>query len=64
MIVKTGNFISDFCLEKKIRLLKGGFESHLPNLDRYLKKLICIPNGWWVTPDERKYIVDTIRQFT
>jgi predicted dehydrogenase len=43
MIVKTGNFISDFCLEKKIRLLKGGFESNLSNLEKMDLVIIATP---------------------
>jgi dTDP-4-amino-4,6-dideoxygalactose transaminase len=38
------------------------FQTHLPSLDRELKKLICIPNGWWVTPEETQYIVDKIKE--
>ena len=43
MIVKTGNFISDFCLEKNIKLLKGGFESHLSNLEKMDLVIIATP---------------------
>jgi dTDP-4-amino-4,6-dideoxygalactose transaminase len=38
------------------------FRSHLPNLDRYIKKLICIPVGWWVTKEQREYIVECIKE--
>ena len=38
------------------------FRAHLPTLDTYLKRLICIPNGWWVTEDQREYIVDKIKE--
>ena len=34
----------------------------LPNLDKVVKKMICIPNGWWVTKEQREYIVDCIKQ--
>ena len=33
----------------------------LPNLDAVCKDMICIPVGWWVTKDEREYIVDCIK---
>jgi dTDP-4-amino-4,6-dideoxygalactose transaminase len=39
------------------------FRCDLPNLDEIEKKLICIPVGWWITEDERKYIVDKINLF-
>ncbi|NVM37130.1 MAG: DegT/DnrJ/EryC1/StrS family aminotransferase [Candidatus Lokiarchaeota archaeon] len=33
----------------------------LPNLNSLVKEMICIPVGWWVTPEDRQYIVDCIR---
>lgn len=37
------------------------FKSHLPNLDRFEKEMICIPVGWWVTEKQRDYIVKSIK---
>lgn len=37
------------------------YKSDLPNLDKLVKEMICIPVGWWVTPEDRKYIVDCIK---
>lgn len=37
------------------------YRCHLPNLDRIVKEMICIPVGWWVTPEDREYIVDCIK---
>ena len=34
--------------------------SSLPNLDKVIKEMICIPCGWWVTKEDREYIVETI----
>lgn len=34
----------------------------LPNLDKLGEEMICIPNGWWVSDDDRKYIVDSIKE--
>ena len=33
----------------------------LPNLEKVCEDMICIPVGWWVTEEERQYIVDTIK---
>ena len=33
----------------------------LPSLDKIVKEMICIPNGWWVSNEEREYIVDCIK---
>jgi dTDP-4-amino-4,6-dideoxygalactose transaminase len=37
------------------------FKSFLPTLDKVVTEMICIPNGWWLTDEEREYIVDTIK---
>ena len=37
------------------------YKSHLPNLDKLVKEMICIPVGWWVTSEDREYIVDCIK---
>jgi hypothetical protein len=26
------------------------------------EEMVCIPNGWWVSEEDRAYIVDCIRQ--
>ena len=39
------------------------FKTDLPNLDVMENEMVCIPVGWWVTNDDRAYIVDTIRKF-
>jgi dTDP-4-amino-4,6-dideoxygalactose transaminase len=38
------------------------FRSHLPNLERTIGKVVSIPVGWWVTEEQRQYIVDSIKQ--
>jgi hypothetical protein len=38
------------------------FLAPLPNVDLVSKDMICIPVGWWVTEEERQYIVDLIKQ--
>ena len=37
------------------------FRSALPNLDKVVNEMICIPNGWWVTKEQREYIVESIK---
>ena len=37
------------------------FKSALPNLDKVVKEMICIPVGWWVTKEQREYIVESIK---
>ena len=38
------------------------FRSHLPNLEKTIDRVVSIPVGWWVTEEERKYIVDCIKK--
>lgn len=38
------------------------FRSQLPNLEKIIDKMICIPVGWWVSPEERQYIVNKIKE--
>ena len=37
------------------------FKSILPTLDKTIGKIVSIPVGWWVTKEEREYIVDCIK---
>lgn len=37
------------------------FKTHLPSLDRFEKKMICIPVGWWLSQKDIKYIIKTIK---
>lgn len=38
------------------------FTTALPSLDKTIGKIVSIPVGWWVTEDERQYIVDCIKK--
>jgi len=38
------------------------FRSTLPTLDKTIGKIVSIPVGWWVTKEEREYIVDCIKK--
>lgn len=38
------------------------FRTFMPNLDKIDKTMICIPNGWWVTKENREYIVKIIKR--
>jgi len=38
------------------------FQSELPSLDATIGKIVSIPVGWWVTPEEREYIVNCIKK--
>jgi dTDP-4-amino-4,6-dideoxygalactose transaminase len=38
------------------------FKSLLPGMDNIESQYVCIPCGWWVTEDQRSYIVDCINE--
>lgn len=38
------------------------FRTQLPNLDKIKGKLTAIPVGWWVSKEDREYIVDCIKK--
>lgn len=38
------------------------FKRDLPKLESFIDNMICIPVGWWVTQEDREYIVDCIKQ--
>jgi dTDP-4-amino-4,6-dideoxygalactose transaminase len=38
------------------------FRVPLPNLDATIGKVVSIPVGWWVTEEEREYIVECIKK--
>lgn len=37
------------------------FSRELPSLEYVMKDMICIPVGWWVSPEDREYIVECIK---
>jgi dTDP-4-amino-4,6-dideoxygalactose transaminase len=39
------------------------FSTQLPNLDKTIGKIVNIPVGWWVTNEEREYIVNCIKKW-
>lgn len=39
------------------------YQESLPNLDTTENELVCIPVGWWVSPQQREYIVSKIKKF-
>ena len=38
------------------------YRRNLPTLDRVVKEMICIPVGWWVSKEDREYIVNCIKE--
>jgi dTDP-4-amino-4,6-dideoxygalactose transaminase len=38
------------------------YRAELPNVDAVVKDMVSIPVGWWVSPEDRDYIVQSIKQ--
>ena len=41
----------------------SNFVESLPNLDKLIDEMVCIPVGWWVSEESRDYIVECIKDF-
>lgn len=39
------------------------FKTDLPGVDAFVQKQVSIPVGWWITPQEREYIAETIIEY-
>jgi dTDP-4-amino-4,6-dideoxygalactose transaminase len=59
---ECGIIVSQVHERNDIHSCLSEFNSHLPNLDKVVPQLISIPVGWWVTDEQRKYIVDCIKR--
>jgi perosamine synthetase len=40
------------------------FKTTLPNVDKFNSTQVSIPVGWWITEEDRKYIVEKIKEFS
>jgi dTDP-4-amino-4,6-dideoxygalactose transaminase len=38
------------------------YKTHLPTLDKIISKVVSIPVGWWVTKEQREYIIEKIKK--
>ena len=38
------------------------YRTALPTLDKTIDKIVSIPVGWWVSDEEREYIVECIKK--
>jgi dTDP-4-amino-4,6-dideoxygalactose transaminase len=39
----------------------AAYRRPLPQLDRLVQEMVCIPVGWWVSDEDREYIVHSMR---
>lgn len=43
---------------------KTGKEKKLPNMDQLQDKILFIPVGWWLSKNDKEYVVESIKAFT
>jgi dTDP-4-amino-4,6-dideoxygalactose transaminase/predicted GNAT family acetyltransferase len=41
----------------------SSFKCDLPNLDSLEKRIVCIPSGWWLTDEDKKFILDSVKEW-
>lgn len=61
MMAEKGIVVSRVHERNDIHSCVSQYKTILPNLDRLVGEMICIPVGWWVNDEQREYIVDSIK---
>lgn len=59
---ENGIMASELHKRNDLHTFLNDFPTELPNLDLFYKKMVHIPCGWWVTDEDRKKIVDVIKE--
>ena len=62
MMTDNGIMASDLHKRNDSHSIFQDSKISLPNVDKFEREWVHIPCGWWVTSEDRKYIVDTIKQ--
>jgi dTDP-4-amino-4,6-dideoxygalactose transaminase len=62
MLREAGIYASGVHIRNDRYTCFGGTAADLPVLTEFERTQLCIPSGWWVTDEDREYIVDTIRK--
>lgn len=44
-------------------MFKDSYNPNLPGVEQFNKTHICIPVGWWVTPEDREYIAEMVIKY-
>jgi UDP-glucose 4,6-dehydratase len=58
---KAGIMTSQVHNRNDINSVVKDYREILPNLDILEKELVCIPVGWWLSEEEREFIVENIK---
>jgi dTDP-4-amino-4,6-dideoxygalactose transaminase len=62
MMEKSGIMASELHKRNDVHSIFKDFRCSLPNLSKFEKEWVHIPCGWWVTKNDREFIVNTIKK--
>lgn len=62
MLAENGIMASELHKRSDSHTYLNDFHEELPVMDNFYKKLVHIPCGWWVTPEDRQRIVEIIKK--
>ncbi|AVC43800.1 pyridoxal-5'-phosphate-dependent protein [Francisella tularensis subsp. novicida] len=62
MMAQNGIMASDLHKRNDLHSIFKDSKTTLPNVDNFEKEWVHIPCGWWVSPEDREYIVNTIKK--
>jgi dTDP-4-amino-4,6-dideoxygalactose transaminase len=62
MMAQNGIMASDLHKRNDSHSIFKNSKVTLPNVDHFEKEWVHIPCGWWVTQEDREYIVNTIKK--
>jgi len=61
-LAENGIMASELHKKNDSHTFLNDFNEELPKMDRFYKRLVHIPYGWWVNTEEREYILKTIKE--
>ena len=61
-LAENGIIASELHKRNDSHTFLNDFNEPLPSMDRFYKKLVHIPCGWWVSNEDREFIVDIIKK--
>jgi perosamine synthetase len=62
MMADNNIMASDLHKRNDLHSIFNDSKTTLPNVDKFEKEWVHIPCGWWVTSEDREYIVNTIKK--
>jgi len=61
MMKSNGIDVSRIHERNDIHSCVSEYKTSLPEMDKITKEMMSIPVGWWISKEEREYIVNSIK---